>query len=127
MEEQLAYILDAIEHEGREGEARLDNETADVVTLMTIHGSKGLEFPVVILADCSRERTNRFGSLLYHKDEGLAIKDTTRYQKVKELELAEEINEDKRLLYVAVTRARERLVLSGIGTKEELKGRKTFA
>lgn len=121
MEEQLAYILDAIEHEGREGEARLDNETADVVTLMTIHGSKGLEFPVVILADCSRERTNRFGSLLYHKDEGLAIKDTTRYQKVKELELAEEINEDKRLLYVAVTRARERLVLSGIGTKEELK------
>lgn len=120
IEEQLAYIGEAIEQAGREGEARLDSETANVVTLMTIHGSKGLEFPVVILADCSRENRYRSQRLLYHKQEGLALKDTTHYEKLKELEALEEVSEEKRLLYVAVTRARERLILSGIGTMEEL-------
>ena len=52
--EQLHYIDQLIEQQGREGEARLDSESADVVTIMTIHGSKGLEFPVVILPDLCR-------------------------------------------------------------------------
>ena len=118
--EQLNYIEQIIEQRGKEGEARLDNESSDVVTFMTVHGSKGLEFPVVILADlCSNLRLTDSGYLEYHPQYGLTIKETSKFKKIKELLKADSISEAKRLLYVAVTRAVERLVLSGIGGVED--------
>lgn len=118
--EQLHYIDQLIEQQGREGEARLDSETADVVTIMTIHGSKGLEFPVVILPDLAGQavRTER-GRLHYHQDWGMTIKDTSLHQQIKAVLREEAVAEAKRLLYVAVTRAEEQLVLCGIGTEED--------
>jgi len=118
--EQLNYIAEVMEQQAREGEARLDTEVSDVVTIMTIHGSKGLEFPVVILPDLCTSFLKNEGSLLhYHSQYGLTIKDTSTYQKIKALLREEAASEAKRLLYVAITRAQEQLVLSGIGNAED--------
>ncbi len=118
--EQLNYIEQIIEQKGREGEAHLDNESSDVVTFMTVHGAKGLEFPVVILADlCGNFRLTDSEYLEYHPHYGLTIKETSKYNKIKEILKADSLSEAKRLLYVAVTRAVERLVLSGIGNTED--------
>lgn len=122
MFEQLDYIEQVVEQNGREAEARLDNENADVVTLMTIHGSKGLQFPVVILADLSAKlRLSDSSHLTYHPSLGLTIRDSTAYNKIKDVLRSENIAESKRLLYVAMTRAADKLILSGIGAPTELK------
>lgn len=118
--EQLAYIEAFIEQQGREGEAYSGQESA--VTLMTIHGAKGLEFPVVILPDLSGSML-RFdqGSLHFHPEWGLTLRDTTCHQQIKTVLKAEAVAEAKRLLYVAVTRAREKLILAGIGQTSDYK------
>lgn len=120
--EQLHYIDQLIEQQGREGEARLDSESADVVTIMTIHGSKGLEFPVVILPDlCRPAVTPERGRLHYHPEWGLTLRDTTVHQQIKAVLKQEAVAEAKRLLYVAATRAEEQLVLCGVGTASDYK------
>lgn len=114
--EQLAYIGQFIEQQGREGEASLEHDHSNVVKLMTVHGAKGLEFPVVILPDlCGSIHRAERGGLHFHPDFGLALRDTTGHQQIKEAVRKETVAEAKRLLYVAITRARERLILSGIG------------
>lgn len=114
--EQLAYIDQFIELQGRESEAALDHEHTNVVTLMTIHGAKGLEFPVVILPDlCGSIIRSEQGSLHFHPDWGLTLRDTTQHQQIKAALREEAVAEAKRLLYVAMTRAKEKLALSGIG------------
>lgn len=118
--EQLHYIEQLIDQRGKEGEARLDSEDADVVTIMTIHGSKGLEFRIVILADLNRTLTNnRHGYLIYHPQSSLAVKNTSEFNHAKDLINAEEIAEAKRLLYVGITRAQDKLILSGAGNSED--------
>ncbi len=118
--EQLNYIDQLVEHLGREGEANLDNEISDVVTIMTIHGSKGLEFPVVIVPDLSRSIIRpEMGILHYHSDFGLTLRNTTKHKMIKEVLRSESIAEAKRLLYVAITRAEEKLALAGIGSFED--------
>ena len=120
LSEQLNYVEQIIEQKGKEGEARLDSESLDAVTFMTVHGSKGLEFPVVILADlCSKFRLVDSGYLLYHPEYGLTVRETSKYEKAKALLRAEAISELKRLLYVAITRAKERLILLGSGNQED--------
>lgn len=97
-------------------------ENADVVRIMSIHHSKGLEFPVCILAGCgSRFNTSsRRGNLLLHPAYGIGVKrldeeslrkfSTVGYEAVRlETERAE-LSEELRVLYVAATRAKERLV-----------------
>ncbi len=119
--DQLHYIEEILEQKGKEGEARLDAEDADVVTIMTIHGSKGLEFPYVILPDLNRELSPKNpGYFSYHPEYGLAVRDTTNYKQVKAALAQDELQEAKRLFYVAVTRAQEHLTLSGIGLKEQM-------
>lgn len=120
VQEQLTYIEQVIEQSGIEGEARLNNETSNAVTLMTVHGAKGLEFPVVIIADlCRRLTENNSGYLHYHPQFGLTMRDTMKYSQIKELLNQESAAEAQRLLYVAVTRAQDRLVLSGIGHESD--------
>lgn len=108
------------------GEAELLDENADVVRIMSIHKSKGLEFPVTFVAGLSKrfnmQDVNQ--SLILDMDLGLGtdyvnperrirnrtLRRTALSAKLREESLAEEL----RLLYVAMTRAREKLILTGV-------------
>lgn len=101
----------------REGEGG-----ANEVRVMTVHGSKGLQAPVVILADATsdpRKKPDRTSTLVM--DEGknvplLAIRSAEksgRLQEIVTLQEESELREHRRLLYVAVTRAEERLIMGG--------------
>ena len=95
-------------------------ESANVVRIMSIHRSKGLEFPVCIVAGCAHRFNRESPSVLLHPELGLGarLKDETgvRYNTMPRsavaLELTrDEMSEELRVLYVAMTRAKEKLVL----------------
>jgi ATP-dependent helicase/nuclease subunit A len=114
--------LDTLRDVGaREGEAPAEAEGA--VRLMTIHKAKGLEFPLVILADAARQ-PRKASQMAYLLDEtGLAFKFDQleaapllyRLAQFHDSQQAEA--EEKRLLYVALTRAKEKLLISGHSTQ----------
>ncbi len=99
------------------------SESANVVRVMTIHHAKGLEFPFVFVADCARSfnKQSLAGDLLLHPELGAALRRrdpatgarylTAAYNAVQ-LELGrDELSEQLRVLYVALTRPREKLFL----------------
>jgi len=96
-------------------EATEVSEEEDVVKFITIHSSKGLEFPIVFLADSGQNISNSASSeILFDPERGLALKkDKDKWEKLKGHLEQREIEEAKRLLYVALTRARDYLVISG--------------
>ncbi|RLQ97248.1 helicase-exonuclease AddAB subunit AddA [Falsibacillus albus] len=112
------------------GTARALSEGEDVVRLMTIHSSKGLEFPVVFLAGLSRNfnMMDLNSPYLLDKDLGLAAKYMNPEKRItypslpqlafKRKMRLELISEEMRVLYVALTRAKEKLYL--IGSHKEL-------
>lgn len=97
------------------------SESADVVRIMSIHKSKGLEFPVCIIAGCARGFNRERGDAMLHPDLGLGVKlrnpeTMARYNTLPREAVALELeresrSEELRILYVAMTRAREKLVL----------------
>ncbi len=111
-----------VEKEPREPQAQIVGEADNVVRLMTIHQAKGLEFPVVIVADLGRRPHSDSESIVMTAEYGLLACDTAgagddrlpnplvaAYRAaVKDQEQAEAA----RVLYVAMTRARDRLILS---------------
>ena len=114
------------------GETGASDENADVVRIMSIHKSKGLEFPVCFVSGLSK-RFNRQDSaapVLMDMDLGLAIDwvDPTariRHTTLKKNVLARKLNADSmgeelRVLYVALTRAEEKLILTGTCKEDKL-------
>ena len=113
----LAYIQTLRDVGLREGEAPADSSTAGAVQLMTVHKAKGLEFPLTVLADAAYEHRGggdkiqlAGGLLLDLRDEEFH---TTAWQLAARLEDDRAEAEDNRLLYVAATRAKEKLIVSG--------------
>jgi ATP-dependent helicase/nuclease subunit A len=114
---------------GREGEGQMD-ESANVVRLMTIHQAKGLEFPVVIVPDLHREPTRRDSSFILDRHKGLTVKIPDGRGRSARGALFSELSrrnrwreefESMRLLYVAATRAEDRLIFSASVPGRELK------
>jgi ATP-dependent helicase/nuclease subunit A len=120
LSEFARYLLELSQSETREGEVTLETEGA--VVLMSVHKSKGLEFPVVFLVDASREGGGQPGIVLRDSDELVCqiydeeearVVSPFAYRRAKRLREAREEAELRRLLYVAATRAQDRLIISG--------------
>lgn len=119
-------FLDKMLENGEDfGVAKAGGENEDVVRIMSVHKSKGLEFPVVILANIGKrfntEDTKK--PILLHKSLGVGpyrimAEDRYRYPTIARLAIAQQTAseshaEELRVLYVAMTRAREKLVMVG--------------
>lgn len=110
---------------GDMGTAKVLGESEDVVRIMTIHKSKGLEFPVVICAGLGKQFNLQDvkGDMLLHKDLGLGpryvdvfnriCRDTLSKIAIKSKKKTENLSEEMRVLYVALTRAKDKLILVG--------------
>ncbi len=132
----IVYINRIIEQDKRIGNASSDT-TEGKVTLMTIHHSKGLEFPVCILAGAGSyfnfKETRE--SMVCAAPYGIAMKvtdgsgyariDTSIRQALLAVNKRKQVEEDMRVLYVALTRARERLIVTASArtTEEKLVSR----
>jgi ATP-dependent helicase/nuclease subunit A len=115
-------LADRDEIQSREGEAPLEAEALDAVRLMTVHRAKGLEFPVVCVADLGKDGREDYGRLRISDDGmtglrlaslGGAALDSARLAEIKRREKQQGEQEERRIFYVAATRAQEHLVLSG--------------
>lgn len=106
-------------------EAKLISEDANVVKIMSIHKSKGLEFPVVFLANTNKKFNFRaddsnlvlhqklgFGPVVYDMDKKTSFNSIMK-KKIEKFKKNEQIAEEMRLLYVAMTRAKEKLIITG--------------
>ncbi len=119
-------FIERMRDQGKDlGTARALGEQEDVVRIMTIHKSKGLEFPVVFLSNLNK-RFNEMdlrGGFLLHKEIGFGAKfmnpkHRISYPTLPQLAIQkrlrmEMVAEEMRILYVALTRAQEKLILVG--------------
>ena len=125
----VRYIENLKKYQVDFGEANILSEKEDTVKIMSIHGSKGLEFPVVFVAGLGKQMNMQDAreSIVLHPDLGigapcvdekLRIRTRTILQRAIQQEITlESLGEELRILYVALTRAREKLILTGTVTK----------
>ena len=118
----------------KESLAATNPADADVIRLMTVHYSKGLEFPIVVLPDLNRKASENRDQSAFHPELGPLVSPPRTADKkaavgldlYKSMDSAQEKEEQKRLFYVACTRAADRLILSSCladpGDIEKLKG-----
>ena len=115
----LAVVNDA---GAREGEA--PSQAQGSLRLMTIHKSKGLEFPVVVLADASREPRGSSALAYLLPNLGLSLRMDPApmlFRLSKWLDKDQEDAETQRLLYVALTRAKDKLIINAHATQNTQK------
>ncbi len=126
----LFHFVRYIEHRQKyqvdQGEASLVSGGDDAVTLMSIHQSKGLEFPIVILAGACRKFNyqDANSTMVLHPTYGIGLDyiDVEHSAKYKTLAKAavkhaitmQTVGEEMRVLYVAMTRAKEQLIITGM-------------
>lgn len=119
MEQLQKYDID-------EPEAGVTNEAADVVRIMSIHKSKGLEFPICFLCGLSKKINQRDASegLICDMDLGIGMEYRNPVKRVRKADIRrnvlagkirrDNLGEELRILYVAMTRAKEKLIMTGI-------------
>ncbi len=123
----VRYIDELQKYEVDFGEADLTGENEDVVRIMSIHKSKGLEFPVVFVCGMGKQfnRQDVRSHMVLHPKLGLGLDCMDAARRLttptiakravaKQIDL-ENLGEEMRVLYVAFTRAKEKLVLTGCG------------
>lgn len=121
----VRYIDELQKYDVDFGEADMVGENEDVVRIMSIHKSKGLEFPIVIVSGMGKNfnKQDTRSKMVLHPELGIGldymdgkkrIKSPTIAKKAiaKQIEL-ENLGEELRVLYVALTRAKEKLILTG--------------
>ena len=124
-QQDLGRFLDyLLMMEGRGIASAKDTSSAGRVTIMSIHKSKGLEFPVVFLCNLSRRfnHDSKSGQVLCHKELGIGISVANQDRRVRYPTIAKRavanrigadgLSEELRVLYVAMTRARDRLIMT---------------
>lgn len=111
---------------GDMGAAKIIGENDNVVRIMSIHKSKGLEFPVVFLSSTGKQFNlmDLNQNILLHQDLGMGVKyidyerqvqyDTLSKAAIRNKILVETLSEEMRILYVALTRSKEKLIITGI-------------
>ena len=127
----VEHMAELAETKADMGEAMVHGEDEDVVRLMSVHKSKGLEFPVVILTRTESEgRRSDAGRWLYDSDFGVGgyaddiergiEKKTLIWHLIHRKNSEDDLGEILRLLYVALTRARDQLILVSVNRDEEM-------
>ena len=123
-------FLRSLEDSGEVGQPPVVSPGENVVRAMSIHASKGLEFPVVFLADCGKRHNlgDANGHVLLDRKVGVAMQAVDDLKRVRYPTLVHELvkrdlrrtalAEELRVLYVAVTRAKEHLICVGTATKD---------
>ena len=113
--------------------AKVIGENDDVIRIMSIHKSKGLEFPIVFLSGTGKQfnMQDLNNKILLHPEIGIGVKyidydrqieyDTLSKQAMKNQIMLETLSEEMRVLYVALTRAKEKLIITGYSTAEKQK------
>ncbi len=116
-----------LSRKSNEAKANVNTESLDAVKIMTVHGSKGLQFPVVFLPSLDETPPSKAGAVCIDE-----VNNAVRFAYEEEacertkqglfiLRKAKEAEEEKRLFYVAVTRAMDRLIMTG-AVKNDCKG-----
>ncbi|KMZ52482.1 helicase-exonuclease AddAB subunit AddA [Dorea sp. D27] len=121
----IRYIEQLQKYDVDYGEASLEDEQSDTVRIMTIHKSKGLEFPIVFVSGMGKQfnMTDARSSVVLHArlGAGLDAVDTDMRTKspsllkrvIQKEEMQDSLGEELRVLYVALTRAKEKLIMTG--------------
>jgi ATP-dependent helicase/nuclease subunit A len=128
LEDFVSHVERDVKEESKEAEAQIADEYADVVKIMSIHQSKGLEFPIVIVPDLGKAQKSESPMIRFSSRRGIAARyrdpatgealDHHLFSLIKAEHQEKEQAESLRLLYVALTRARDYLILTGTPIKK---------
>ena len=128
----IRYIEQLQKYDVDYGEANVADELENTVRIMSIHKSKGLEFPIVFVAGLGKRfnTTDLTGSMIIHPEWGVGLdavdlvrrtKSATFLKRIIQQEVKmENLGEELRVLYVALTRAKEKLILVGSPSQKSL-------